>query len=194
MAGIQVEIYLRIHSGPLQCMRGFRSSIHQKRYRCEINEWATKQSAVVGELHCDLAAWMSLDGSVFEFTAVDRQEKCYAAGAHTDHLRVDHEQFVTVRDKQIFEVIHLQHLLDVVVVVPTAFQVFAGAWQRFCTEGQCVVVSGMPEADQDGLVLEVQVIELVDDVALVDGFVGWQSVISNATVKERRGVWMDFHC
>jgi hypothetical protein len=132
--------------------------------------------------------------SAFEFPAVHRQDNGDPARVHTYHRCVDQKKFVAIRHEQVFETIHLEHLIDTGGIDPAAFQLLTGTRERPCTEGYGVVVSRMPEADENGLILKVQVIELVDEVWSVDGLVMHRNVILNAILEDMGGVGRIIHC
>ncbi len=87
---------------------------------------------------------------------------------HPGHFRLHQEEFSAVGDQKILETKRRQEPFDVGDVAPDAVEPVAAAREGFCREGDGAAVSDVLESDEDGAVLEIEVVEFIDQAPFAD--------------------------
>ena len=103
-----------------------------------------------------------------ELAAGGRQEHGKPLFVQGDDFGIHHEVLLAVGDEQVVEAVGLQQLFEARRVRPETLQLLPGTGKRPGPQQDGVVVDQVSQAHQDGLVLEVEVIKPVDQVAPAD--------------------------
>jgi len=107
---------------------------------------------------------MSVDLPGANLVAEIRQGKTDPFVAQLFHFRLNQKKVLAVGYKKVFESVYLQDSFEIEIFAPGAVQSVIAAGEGFCFEWDGVIVFYVFEINEDGLVLEVDIVEFVNQV------------------------------
>ena len=168
----QPDVHGAFPVDPLEHARVVALPRDPKRYRGEIDEAAVEKRPVLEQLDRNLPGGVPPYPPRLELVAVHREDEAQPRLVQGDQFRVDQEVLFAVGDEQVIETVGLQQLGEAGCLGPETVEPLARAGKRLGLQEHRVVVDQVPQADQDGLVLEVDIVQPVYQVAPADPLAG----------------------